>query len=117
MLHHRAEEEIIESLESQEFCFQLLSTQDNKGRTPLFTLTWRSYVKSALASVTVDQRLTLMNMRDNEGQTAAQYHHKQISEEQDEFFRDAVRATLAVIEYYRKEARIQIVMSTYDNDG
>ena len=116
VLQHRAEKKILNSVESQELCFQLLSTQDNKGQTPLFTL-WPSDLKSALDSVTVEQRLTLINMRDNEGQTAAEYHHRQISEEQDKFWRDTARARLAVIEYYRREARIQIVMSTHDDDG
>ena len=116
VLHHRAEKEILDSLESQELCFQLLSTQDNKGQIPLFTLL-PSDLKSALDSVTVEQRLTLINMRDNEGQTAAEYHHRRISEEQIEFRRSLARARLAVIEYYRREARIQIVMSTHDDDG
>ena len=116
VLHYRAEKGILDSLASQELCFQLLSTQDNKGQSPLFTLI-PSDLKSALDSVTVEQRLTLINMRDNEGQTAAEYHHKQISEQQDELIRSFARARLAVIEYYRREARIQIVMSTHDDDG
>ena len=116
VLHYRAEKEILESLESQELCFQLLSTQDDKGQTPLFTLP-SSDLKSALDSVTVEQRLTLINMRDNEGQTAAEYHHRRISEEHIESFRSLARDTLAVIEYYRREARIQIVMSTHDHDS
>ena len=97
-------------------CFRLLSTQDNKGRTPLFRL-GRSDLKSALDSVTVEQRLTLINMRDNEGQTAAEYHHTQISEEQIAHWRSAARANLSIIEHYRREARIQIVMSAHDDDG
>ena len=94
----------------------MLFRSDNKGQTPLFTLA-PSDLKSALDSVTVKQRLTLINMRDNEGQTAAEYHHRRINEEQIEFRRRAARARLAVIEYYRREARIQIVMSTHDDDG
>ena len=117
VLHYIAEKEILDSLKSQEFCIQLLSTLDNKGQTPLFTLRWPSDLKSALESVTVEQRLTLINMRDNEGQTATEYHHRRISEKEDEFWRSLAKATLAVIEYYRREARIQIVMSTYDDDG
>ena len=116
LLHHIAEKMILDALESQELCFQLLSSQDNKGQTPLFTLP-SSDLKSALDSVTVEQRLTLINMRDNEGQTAAEYHHRWISEEQQEVFRRAPRAKLAVMEYYRRVARIQIVMSTQDDDG
>ena len=116
MLHHRAEKEILDSLKSQELCYQLLSSQDNKGQTPLFTLA-PSDLKSALDSVTVKQRLTLINMRDNEGQTAAEYHHRRINDEQSDRWRSEARATLAVIEYYRREARIQIVMSTHDDDG
>ena len=116
VLHRTAKKEILDSLDSQELCFQLLSTQDTIGQTPLFTLGWPSDLKPALDSVTVEQRLTLINMRDNEGQTAAEYHHRQISEEQDEFMRSAARARLSVIEYYRREARIQIVLSTHDDD-
>ena len=115
-LHYRAEKEILESLESQELCFQLLSTQDNKGQTPLFTII-PSGLKRALDSVTVEQRLTLINMRDNEGQTAAEYYHRQISEQQSEYMRSFPETRLAVIEYCRREARIQIVMSTHDDDG
>ena len=93
VLHYRAEKEILDSLESQDLCFQLLSTQDNKGQTPLFTLLI-SGLKSALYSLTVEQRLTLINMRDNEGQTAAEYHHRQISEEQSDMWRSLARAKL-----------------------
>ena len=111
VLHHNAKKEILDSLESQELCFQLLSTQDNKGKTPLFTI-WRpSDLKSALDSVTVEQRLTLINIRDNEGQTATEYHHRRISG------RSEAKTRRPVIEYYRREARIQIVMSTHDDDG
>ena len=116
VLHHSVEKEIIVSLDSRELCFQLLSTQDNRGQTPLFTL-WSTQLTPALASVTVEQRLTLINMRDNEGQTAAEYYHRQISEEQHEYRTTLARAKLTVIEYYRREARIQIVMSTHDDDG
>ena len=116
MLHHRAEKEILDSLKSQELCYQLLSSQDNKGQTPLFTLA-PSDLKSALDSVTVKQRLTLIYMRDNEGQTAAEYHHRRMNEEQIEFRRRAAKARRAVIEHNRREARIQIVMSTHDDDG
>ena len=115
VLHHTAEKEILDSLESQELCFQLLSTQDYKGRTPLFTLL-PSDLKRALDSVTVEQRLTLINMRDNDGQTAAEYHHRQISEVQNWLLKSASKDNLAVIEYCRREARIQIVMSTHDDD-
>ena len=117
VLHRTAKKEILDSLESQELCFQLLSTQDNKGQTAMFTLWSLSDLKSALDSVTVEQRLTLINMRDNEGQTAAEYHHRRINDEQSDRWRSEARATLAVIEYYRREARIQIVMSTHDDDG
>ena len=116
VLHYRADKEILHSLESQDLCFQLLSTQDNKGQTPLFTLL-RSDLETALDSVTVEQRLTLINIRDNEGQTAAEYLVRQISEEQSDMWRSLARVRLAVIEYYRREARIQIVMSTHDDDG
>ena len=113
VLHYNTEKEIIDSLESQELCFQLISTQDNKGQTPLFTLSRHSELKSALDAVSVEQRLTLINMRDNDGQTADEFHHRQISEQQFDFW----RAGLSVIEYYRGEARIQIVRSTHDDDG
>ena len=116
MLHHIAKKDILDSLESQGLRFQLLSTHDNKGLTPLFTLL-PSDLKSALASVTVEQRLTLINVRDNEGQTVADYHHRRISEEQNDMWRSLARARLAVIEYCRREARIQIAMSTHDDDG
>ena len=116
VVHCRAEKEILDSLDSQELRFWLLSTQDNEGRTPLFGL-GRTDLKSALDSVTVEQRLTLINMRDSEVQTAAEYHHKQISEGQYEFMRILPEARLAVLEYYIREARIQIVMSTHDDDG
>ena len=114
VLHHKAQREIPQALDSPDLCFRLHSTQDNKGRTPLFTL---SSPKAALESVTVERRLTLINMRDNEGQTAAEYHHRQISEGQHEYQITLARARLTVIEYYRREARIQIVMSTHDDDG
>ena len=117
VLHYRSEKEILDSLESQELCFQLLSTQDDKGQTAMFTLWSLSDLKSALDSVTVEQRLTLINMRDNEGQTAAEYHHTLISEEQIAHWRSAARANLSIIEHYRRESRIQIVMSTHDDDG
>ena len=78
---------------------------------------WPVDLKASLDSVTIEQRLTLINIRDNEGQTTAEYLVRQISEQQHEMLISVARSRLAIIEYYRREARIQIVMSTHDDDG
>ena len=72
VLHYTAEQAAIDSLQSQELSYQLLSIRDNNGQTPLFTL--RVFqLMVALNLVTAEQYLNLLSIRDNEGQTAAEY--------------------------------------------
>ena len=72
MLHYTAEQTAIDSLQSQELSYQLLSIRDSNGQTPLFTLRV-CQLMVALNLVTAEQYLNLLSISDNEGQTAAEY--------------------------------------------